>query len=787
MTIGSINLKMRPIRIGFLVNPNDKEGMQKAIHANSLLWGGMFNPLIPCYKKLPKNWEDHKNKRTTASKIINGYIEGFDPDYLVNVSNVSIEQIEFDRERIVSHSSIMSGYKKDMAPKLGTGIFEVIQQFRHDEMRFIRRNEFKFIQPVLSDKHKLFLSSIFGDLGGYEENLYSDYLRDIDVSREEIDIKNYWKYLSGEYFYSRRIGAIYLEQRIRGPVIFYLDATKTLDVIDFWNLRAAGWEVYPVAKQASNESGLHKRCEKLIEDAYWPYRYNKEIYHFASIIKSRCSDEKETSDFNKNLKIKKYDLKKGPKVSLQHWYPRIWDEWARQNTQEIITPAYSKEKEIELQEGQTEFRFKTLDPEFDQYHVDTSRPRFAIEVDSRVYGNDELLAEVIPIGGEDLARAVGKYSLREWRISKSGPVYLSQHQNWTISYEIPLAEPVMIAWFKEKGWNVDISPSGKIAQQMIKQLGGLWGVVHLKEEKLIKLLQELSNNGFITELDFKGRISQITNSDEVWLTRDEYIKRLLEKEIFQLGVELKCPICTQRSWYSLNEIGSTAKCNGCLSDYKVQSLDLSDKKWAYKSFGTFGLPKQAYGAFGVLLTLQFLIKDNNERATALLSFTAKKNNKEIEADLCLVTEKEYRDDSSQEFLFAECKTYNKFEKKDIERMQGLAKEFPGAVLIFSTLRPELTATEKRMLKPLVNKGRRYWKAEKTYNPVIILTGNELFSSHGIPHCWKGRDGKAGEIAKSNYYPRNLSDVADATQQIYLDMKPYHEWREEKWKKRQKVS
>ncbi|MBL1140406.1 MAG: hypothetical protein HND53_00045 [Proteobacteria bacterium] len=787
MTIGSINLKLRPIRIGFLVKPNDKDGIRKAIHLNSMLWGGMFNPLIPCYTKLPRNWEEYKSKRTTATKVISGYIEGFDPDYLVNVSDVSVESIDFDLERIISYESIISGYKEDMAPKLGAGIFEIIGQFKYDEMRFIRRNEFKFLKPKLSTNHNLFLASIFGELDNFEKVLYENYLSGIEITESDIDIKNYWKYFTREYFYSRRIGAIYLEQGLRGPVIFYLDATKTLDVIDYWNMRASGWDVYPVAKQSEDENGLHKICEKIIERAYRPYRHNKDIYHFASIIKSRNTTEKEMSDFNKKLKVKKHDTKKGPKVSLQRWYPRIWDEWARQNTQEVITPAYSKEKEIELQEGQTEFRFKTLNPDFDLFHVNTSSPRFALEVDSRVYGNDELLAEVIPLGGEILSRAVGKYSLREWRISRSGPVYLSHYENWTVSYEIPLAEPVMTAWFKEKGWEVDISPSGKVAKQMIKQLGGLWGVVHLKEEKLIKLLQELSNNGFINEYDFKGRISQITNSDEVWISRDEYIKRLLEKEIFQLGVELKCPICTQRSWYSLNDMNSEVRCNGCLSDYKVQSLDLSDKKWAYKSFGTFGLPKQAYGAFGVLLALQFLVKDNHERATALLSFVAKKNNKEIEADLCLVTEKEFRDNSTQDLLFCECKTYNKFEKKDVDRMRVLAKEFPGAVLVFSTLRMDLTTTEKRMLKPLVNSGRRYWKAEKTYNPVIVLTGNELFSSHGIPYCWKDKEGKAGEIAESNFYPRGLSDIADVTQQIYLDMKPYHEWREEQWKKRQKVS
>ena len=785
MTIGSLDLKLRPIRIGFLVNPTDKLGVRKAIQLNSLLWGGMFNPLIPCYQKLPMNWEEFKSKKITANKVIEGYIEGFDPDFLVSVNGVSTENIVFDSKLIVDYDEIISGFDEDMAPTFGAGIFEVIKQFKHDELRFIRRNDFIFLKPKLTNNHNLFLSSFFGDLGNYEELLYADYLGDLSILESDVGIGNYWNYFSHEYIYARRIGAIYLGQRLSDPVIFYMDATKTLDVIDYWNLRAAGWDVYPVAIQSEHEESIRELCQDIIEQAYRPYRYNKSIFHHARIIKSRNTTEKGMMRFHETLRLKAIEPNKGPKVSLQRWYPRIWDEWARQNTEEIITPAYSKEKEIELQKGQNEFSLKTVDPDFDLFHVKSGASRFAMEVNSSIYGSSELLAGVIPSGGEILSRTIGKYSMREWRISRYGPVYLSSHTKCTVHYEIPRAEPVMLAWFKERGWKVDISPSGKIAKQMIKQLGGPRGIVQLREEQLIKLLQELSNNGFINEQEFKARISKITKSDDVRIGKNEYIKRLLEKEIFQLGIDLQCPICSQRSWFSLGQIDINVRCSRCLSEYKVQSIESSNKKWAYRSFGTFGLPQQAGGAYGVLLTLYFLIRDSHERATALLSFTAEKNGKKIEVDLCIFTEREFIDKPPRQLVFSECKTYNKFEKKDIERMRTLAKEFPGAVLVFSTLRTELTITEKRMLKPLVNSGRRYWKEEKTYNPVVVLTGNEIFSSFGIPYCWKDKGGKAQEIMESRFYSRSLSNIADATQQIYLGMKPYHEWHEEKWKKRQK--
>lgn len=787
MAIGTLTQKLRPVRIAFLVDPKDKGTVQKAIHINSLLWGGMFNPLIPCYKRLPKIWAGHKTKGETASSIIKGYIKGFDPDFFVNLSAYNAAQLGIEDEKTIQAEDLLKSFREDFAPTVGVGIFEVLNQFIYDELRFIRKDTVDFIKPNIAGPHELFLSSIYGDLGEFEDHFYNNYLHNFEAKEENISIQNYLEFAKQRYMFSRRLGAEYLEQRLRGSYLFYLNTSSVLDVIDYWNLRAAGFNVIPIPKQAENEEPVKKQAENFIENSYWPYRHNKDIYHHASIIKSRSTKEDNLKRFSKSLNIKKPENDKEYKFSVQHLYPRIWNEWARRNAQENIIPAYSKERDIDLLDGQNEFRIRVLDPEIDIFYANTSGPRFVNEIDSRIYGHDELLAQAIPLGGDNLSRVIGKYSLREWRISKTGPVYQSNHTNWSISYEPPLAEPVMKAWFKEQGWDVKLSPSGKIAKQMIKQLGGIWGIASLQHENLIKLFQDLNNKNFVSENDFKGRITRIVNEDDVWITRDQFILNLLEKNIIKLGVQIICPTCTQKTWYSLEGLSNEVQCSSCLNDYKIQSIGLDQKQWAYKATGTFGLPKQAYGAYSVLLTLHALTRDRHEKVTPILSFDAKKGNKEIEADLCLFTEKEFRDETTQELVFAECKTYNKFEKKDIDRMKTLAKEFPGSVLVLATMRKNLTNAEKRMIKPLVNSGRRHWKSEQTYNPVIILTGTELFSTHGIPHCWKDKEGRAGEIEKNRFYSRNLSDIADATQQIYLDMKPYHEWRAEQWQKRQKVN
>lgn len=53
----SVDIRLRPLRMGFLVRPNDKAGLLKIFQTNTCLWGGLFNPIIPCFERVPKWWE----------------------------------------------------------------------------------------------------------------------------------------------------------------------------------------------------------------------------------------------------------------------------------------------------------------------------------------------------------------------------------------------------------------------------------------------------------------------------------------------------------------------------------------------------------------------------------------------------------------------------------------------------------------------------------------------------------------------------------------------------------
>ena len=119
------------------------------------------------------------------------------------------------------------------------------------------------------------------------------------------------------------------------------------------------------------------------------------------------------------------------------------------------------------------------------------------------------------------------------------------------------------------------------------------------------------------------------------------------------------------------------------------------------------------------------------------------------------------------------------DKRDIDRMRALSKEFPGAVLVFATLRNKLRYTEKKLLRPLVNQGRKYWKADRPYNPVLVLTSTELFGLFRPEESWKRAGASHAQWTGKFHRSLSLLELCDATQQIYLGMKPWRRWLEER--------
>jgi hypothetical protein len=164
--------------------------------------------------------------------------------------------------------------------------------------------------------------------------------------------------------------------------------------------------------------------------------------------------------------------------------------------------------------------------------------------------------------------------------------------------------------------------------------------------------------------------------------------------------------CGRGSWYRLKELATDLVCPLCHKSLDaISAVDSTNQgAWHLKTAGPFTVGNFADGSYSVLLSLNFFEKDRSLQITPVLSFKAKHtaSTKELESDLGLMWQETAFGETQDGMLFAECKSYNKFERRDFDRMKLCAEQFPGAILAFCTLRRTLDPPKKRRFGGLRN-------------------------------------------------------------------------------------
>ncbi len=401
------------------------------------------------------------------------------------------------------------------------------------------------------------------------------------------------------------------------------------------------------------------------------------------------------------------------------------------------------------------------------------------------------MAEVFPKAtGKNFLRAISELgSVGEWRVGRNGLVKLVKYE-FTSTRSVPTAEEVLFAWLSDLGWTPRLSPPGMLAKQLYRKTGGYPGM--LADENMLGLLEHM--NGGTVRRDGSPTDKNVVNQErdlEVGEVKSRLRRDMLEGRLhdslvsmgaFKMGLRVRCTECQRQSWFPLESVRETFTCPKCLTTFPAIG-NLGDTKWCYKTAGPFSAPRYAEGAYAVLLSLQ-LFGDHKLRmsVTPVMSFAAEApGKKELEADFALFWQQTTFGEETNGLLFGECKSYGPFKKKDYDRMRYLARMFPGAVLVFSTLRKTLSRTEIAAISKIAKAGRKYWKPERPVNAVLILTGTELFADVAPPYCWDDATKKRFE------HGHGLLDLCDATQQLYLNLPSWRaEWHEQFERRRVRV-
>jgi hypothetical protein len=248
MASTQVTVKLRPIRFATLVPPNNHKALLTAISINTVLWGGVFNPIIPLFKQRPAKRLGDRLLRVSGRSLLAGFIEGYDPDYIVRTQDALLPDLPLGGREVIAIADIVTPMAKDGFPGYGVGLQEIVRHFYSEELRFVRQKPIDFVAPIFDHRYRTFLAAVFGSLPAELDVPVRDWMEALGARRPKVNLNNYFELLDLDKLFWRRLSTYKVRAVPRdsshAEVLFLLDATEPLDILDYWNLRAAGAIVY---------------------------------------------------------------------------------------------------------------------------------------------------------------------------------------------------------------------------------------------------------------------------------------------------------------------------------------------------------------------------------------------------------------------------------------------------------------------------------------------------------------------------------------------------------------
>jgi hypothetical protein len=459
---------------------------------------------------------------------------------------------------VISVADITGPIGTDGIPGYGIGLPEVLTELGRQEFKFVRRDELKVLAPTLEKPTDPLLAAIFGDIPAEASELYERCINYVDTHRPALCFDNFFEFHSGQFLFRRQVCSYGLGVRLRRGaqhcVIFYFDHADPLDLVDYWNLRAVGWEVMPLPKAVAQSEKAKSVARAFIADHAGRDTDHVQSERYVSIVKGRSISQEEHQALVESLPESR------ARIMCQFLYPPMWDEFTHMSGRLDCAQFVADTRTTVIGDDISALQIAALAPTFmaPGYREGSA---YANDLEISRYGLKEFGTAVIPPDEQTVARLFGFGLPDDWRIGANGLTFLGRHADWTVQLSQPTASDVVASVLKSKGWaEFKISPPGNIAYQMMRHLGGPYSINLLKRRRLIQYLEKLSRSGtWDLTPTFFAEIKKIAEDRSIPADVQRLVERYTDAKIFTLGLVVLCSVCTQRSWYPLH-----------VADYQVQ-------------------------------------------------------------------------------------------------------------------------------------------------------------------------------------------------------------------------
>lgn len=781
-----LDIKLRPIRFLFLVKPNDKKNLEKVFQINTILWGGKYNPIVPYFKRVP-NWWGSDHKIYNATKILNDYLDFFEPDFIVETEEGMTKDFVFDKERVLQVDDLLSVDEHGLDDKYGLTVHDLYVDLYKKKYQFERRHKANIVSVTSEDKKsQLFTSCMFGsftklpDFFYFEEN-FIDIFDPKKVDLNEISLVKLYKGRSLSPLDATHANIdIQYHRSSLDARLFIFDLEAPRDLIDYWNLRIIYKNIVAIPMQWIAE--LADFCNEFISDNY---RARQEEYFFrTTIMFSRSiSEDKGNEVYNKYLSGNEN------KALLQFWYPdiRVDKSDNPMELQRSILTCEQVNRDIALtyEYEKPQIQFDTIAPDFikKKYH---HKPLWANVINIKDWGNQSRTLTCFPTNYRNPIFPKFNYHNYFLLPTTEGLTIFPEsinRQYWNLHN----GTEAINQWLSKYEIKATVSDAGKSVQQIIETIGGVPQLSSLANKNIVERLNDMANKPLTRSMhaeEFKNRINTKDNKKPASL--------LVSQKIVQLGLELKCSKCDSWNWYEINNLNYELSCNRCLKFFNFPILDPSNSslsRWSYRVVGAFALPDYARGGYAASLAIHFFVRKVSYSHRLNITWSSGQeltlqSGEKAEADFILWAQREgvVGLNKPTNIVFGEAKSFAKdaFKDSDIQKMKLLAETFPKSILVFATMKnfDEFSVDEIQRLRKLADWGRGYDNKNKEVRAyIMILTGLELLMGglERLTNVWEGKGGKHAELAETRRMDiDNLVLLAEATQELYLNMPSYYE-------------
>ena len=756
-----LNNYLQPKKLGFLISPNNLNQLQNAISITSCLWGGMYNPLIPFFKRKPRDkfiWDDQID--FGKDTIFNKYMNLFDPDELVITNDLKKEKIIRNYSSV--DSSKLKGRIFEEANRRQITCDEIYQYIFLYPNATLTRSK-KVINNPWRNENTRIIDRMF--LGFYDASICALLSKKFP---DELIINDYkiTDFLNKEIVSPLSISNYKLDTEFRNlriPYFFLMNYSNFIDLIDYWNIRALGFDLYPISDNEIRNDQFIIRFKSLLEKEV--NRNNITPFSGLGVFFSRKINLKESFSLLKELSRKIGESYDGLLKPLRNPFLLSEESYYCRNVYSIKR-SFSIETEIK----ESNIKIQKIIPEF----VSDSSSIFKNTIKFSNYSGNYDFASAFPFNNHQVADYLNIINFNKCRISKRGICFFVNSVTENILIKKPVGKEVISVWLKSEKCKSNLSDKGLIAYEMTKLLGDeQFSASLIRNEALIKFFNKFANNKTITKDQCFSELENIINSfDKNSLTPKILLEKLININSMRLGVKIKCPVCSRSNWYAINEIDYQVICKTCLQEISfpiILSKEERNVEWAYRTIGPFGLGNSSDGSYSLLLTSRFFRLLSNYDYSESLSINTEILGEKIEIDLCIlmisngmINHGRYEEN----YLFIECKSKHRFENKDLMKMELIRRKFPNSYLVFSSLNDYLTVEEKKRFLRVFKKYLKIEDGKKYLDRIILLMNNDLLNSDNSFSHWKKSKISSQEIHK--IFKNDLAGLSKITQLLYLN-------------------